>query len=252
MSVPKVKPIDLKQYKSKQSKYDVAARLPFRSMVLGPSGSGKTIILQNLILDVYRDCFERIYIFSPSIDVDSTWLPVKKYINDVMNVHHSKDNPIYFSEYSPKDLQDIIKQQHDLIDYMKKKHHKEMFNILILVDDFGDNPKFSKHSNLMNSLFVRGRHTFISSICSCQVFNMLSPIIRKNITELYVYRLRNYKDLDSLLTELSALTDRATLLEIYHKATEEPYSFLYINLRATKLNDYFMIRFDQRIEIEDV
>jgi ABC-type proline/glycine betaine transport system ATPase subunit len=78
---PQIEPIKLKEYKSKQSKYDVAPRVPFRSCVLGPSGSGKTVLLVNMILDIYRDVFERIYIFSPSISVDHSWDPVKKTIN---------------------------------------------------------------------------------------------------------------------------------------------------------------------------
>ena len=52
MSYPKVQPIKLKEYTSKQSKYPQCAKLPMRSIVLGPSGSGKTILLQNMILDL--------------------------------------------------------------------------------------------------------------------------------------------------------------------------------------------------------
>ena len=50
---PKIQPIKLKEYTSKQSKYHQCAKLPIRSIVLGPSGTGKTILLQNMILDVY-------------------------------------------------------------------------------------------------------------------------------------------------------------------------------------------------------
>jgi DNA replication protein DnaC len=76
---PEIKPINtgITHYNTKQSKYDNAARLPARSIILGPSGSGKTVLLTNLILDVYRNCFSRIYIFSPSINVDFIWAPVK-------------------------------------------------------------------------------------------------------------------------------------------------------------------------------
>ena len=74
----KIEPIQVKQYEVKQSKYKQCGTLPIRNIVLGPSGSGKTILLQNLILKVYRGFFERIYIFSPSIIVDSTWDPVKE------------------------------------------------------------------------------------------------------------------------------------------------------------------------------
>ena len=79
-NAPDIKPIKIKEYEVKQSKYPNVGKLPIRSLLIGPSGSGKTVLLQNLILDVYKDCFSRIYIFSPSIDVDASWAPVKHYI----------------------------------------------------------------------------------------------------------------------------------------------------------------------------
>ena len=72
MNAPKIEPIKVTEYESKQSKYNHCGRLLIRSIVLGPSGSGKTVLLTNLILDVYKCCFSRIYIFSPSINVDTT------------------------------------------------------------------------------------------------------------------------------------------------------------------------------------
>ena len=56
-------------------------KLPFRSVILGPSGSGKTVLPQNLIFDVYKDCFSRIYIFCPNVNVDKTWKPVIEYVD---------------------------------------------------------------------------------------------------------------------------------------------------------------------------
>jgi DNA replication protein DnaC len=86
MSIPKVQPINLKEHSSKQSRYDQCAKLPMRSIVLGPSGSGKTILLQNMILDIYEGCFDKIYIFSPSVNLDHAWNPVKEYIKDTMKI----------------------------------------------------------------------------------------------------------------------------------------------------------------------
>ena len=63
MNTPIVKPISVKEYDFKQSKYEVAPKLPFSQIITGPSGSGKGILLQSMILDIYRDVFERIYIF---------------------------------------------------------------------------------------------------------------------------------------------------------------------------------------------
>ena len=74
-----IKPIDVKEFSCKQSKHsEVVPKLPLRGVLLSPSGGGKSVLLANLVLKVYRGCFERIHIFSPSIDGDSTWVPVKK------------------------------------------------------------------------------------------------------------------------------------------------------------------------------
>ena len=51
---PDVKPIKTKQYDVPESKYKQVGKLPFRSIVLGSSGSGKTILLQNMIIDIYK------------------------------------------------------------------------------------------------------------------------------------------------------------------------------------------------------
>ena len=246
----KIEPIRLKEYEVKQSKYDIAPKLPMRSVILGPSGSGKTVLLQNMILNIYRNCFSRIYIFSPSIEVDSTWIPVKKYIEDDMGLRESDKEKFYFDHYDPNDLQQIIDTQHKVIEYMKKKGHKKLYSILIIVDDFADSPTFSRHSKLLHSLYTRGRHNSMSTITATPKNTALSPTIRVNSTQLFVYRLRNYRDLETFLEELGALMkDKKTLLEIYTLATEKPYSFLYVNLMAKTVNNMFYINFDKKIEI---
>ena len=103
MTAPEIKPINTKEYSVKQSKYgDVVPKLPMRSMILAPSGSGKTVLLQNMILDIYRGCFNIIYIFSPSIDIDQTWQPVKEYIAN--EIHPNERDHIYFDTYEPAEF----------------------------------------------------------------------------------------------------------------------------------------------------
>ena len=55
-----------------------------------------------------------------------------------------------------------------------------------------------------------------------------------NATFLVVYRLRNSKDLETFLEELSAMLPRKELVELYQMATKDPYSFVYINLVANR------------------
>ena len=249
---PKVQPIKLKEYTSKQSKYGQCAKLPMRSIVLGPSGSGKTILLQNMILDIYEGCFDKIYIFSPSVNLDHTWLPVKEHIKDKMKIKDDdKEDPIYFDEYDSEALMKIMETQMKVTDYMKKQKKTKMFQVLIIIDDFADDPRFVRSSKLLHSLYTRGRHSYISVITATQVFNALHPIIRKNATDLYIYKLRNYKDLESLLDELSAIAPKTVLMQMYNIATEEPYSFWYVNLMAKSRNDMFFIRFEKQMKLSD-
>ena len=74
MATPSLKPIQLKEHSCPQRHYeDIVPKLPMRSMLVGPSGSGKTVLLTNMTLDSYKGCFSRMYIWSPSIEVDNTW-----------------------------------------------------------------------------------------------------------------------------------------------------------------------------------
>ena len=243
----KIQPIQVKQYEVKQSKYKQCGSLPIRNVILGPSGSGKTVLLQNLILNVYKGCFERIYIFSPSINVDATWDPVRDFIDEEMDVHENEDEKFYFDHYDPDALENIITTQNKVIKHMKAKKKKKLFQILIVVDDFADDPSFSRHSKLLHSLYTRGRHAMISTITATQKFSAISPIIRVNATELYVYRLRNQNDLDKFLEEVSAVMDKKTLLKIYQECTKEPYSFLYVKLTAKTVEDMFYSNFNKRV-----
>ena len=117
MSTPDIKPIKVKEFNVKQSSYSQCGRLPMRAMLCGPSGSGKTILLQNMILDSYKGCFNRIYIFSPSVDIDHTWQPVKDYIAKAIKPHDTER--IYFDTYDPEALAQIVQKQHRVIEYMK-------------------------------------------------------------------------------------------------------------------------------------
>ena len=82
-NVPNIKPIRTKEYDVPKSKYLQVGAIPTRSIILGPSASGKSILLQNMILAIYKGLSQRI--FPPSIDVDfQTWQPVKAHIEKIL------------------------------------------------------------------------------------------------------------------------------------------------------------------------
>ena len=89
--IPYVKPHKMPEYEFQQSKYDVAPRIPFSQIIVAPSGSGKTILLQNMMLDICRNCVERIFIRSSSIHIDSVWHPVKHDIEKTFKINPKKE-----------------------------------------------------------------------------------------------------------------------------------------------------------------
>ena len=119
----KVEPIKTKTYESKQSKIggEIVPKLPCRSLILSPSGGGKTVLLQNLILNIYKGCFERIYIFSPTINIDHTWEPVKEYIKK--EIKPNDREKCYFDTYDPVELANIVMKQNRVVEYQKKTWH---------------------------------------------------------------------------------------------------------------------------------
>ena len=45
-----------------------------------PSGSGKTQLVVDLLTRIYAGSWERIYVFSPSVHLDSVWNVVKDHV----------------------------------------------------------------------------------------------------------------------------------------------------------------------------
>ena len=80
---------------------------------LGPSKSGKTVALISMILEQYRGVFEKIYIFSPSVNIDDSWIPVKKYIEQDLGVNTERERA-YYDEWDEAALRGIIQRHQDV------------------------------------------------------------------------------------------------------------------------------------------
>ena len=249
MTTPIITPLKSNEYGCKQSKYgDFVPKLPTRCTLLAPSFSGKTVLISNLIVDVYRGCFNRIYIFSPTINIDDNFKPVKEYITNY--IKQNDKEKIYFDHYDSNDLQEIIDKQYKVIEYQKSQGHKQLFQIAIFIDDFAESTDFLRNSKLLHALYTKGRHANISTITSVQMYKALAPIIRKNATAIFIFRLRNQDDMDAILDELGALADKKTIQKIYDIATKEVHSFLYINLMSHDINNQFYINFQKVIKVK--
>ena len=58
---------------------------------------------------------------SHSVNVDSTWLPVKDHIEP------NDREKVYFDSYEPSELEALIKTQQKVIDYQKEQKRKDLY-----------------------------------------------------------------------------------------------------------------------------
>ena len=92
-----------------------------------------------------------------------------------------------------------------------------------------------------NKIYKRGRHTALSVVTATQVWKALASECRKQATAPYIFKLRNYADLDGLAEELGAVhpDGKKGVLSLYRRAVAEPYGFLYCDLLAKDPNKIF-------------
>ena len=133
--------------------------------------------------------------------------------------------------------------------HKEHKHHKSL-SIACVVDDFGDQGQVQHVSGgggVLNRLAIRGRHYCISFFIKSQRPVLLSSTLRTQCSAIYCFAQRSQKDLDILLTELSALVPRRILERIYRKATERKYNFLMVDLLADSPDEMFFWNLDKQI-----
>ena len=160
----KVKLFPTAEYTSKQPRDPIVPRVPCTGIFLGPSKSGKTVALISAILDQYltaggESVFERIYIFSPSIEIDDSWKPVKEFIERRMGVNTEREQ-VYFDKWDEGALRGIIEQQKKITRKTKELGFKKLYEILVVIDDFADQPELHRRTGdgALDTLFIRGRH----------------------------------------------------------------------------------------------
>ena len=250
LDIPKIEPINVKQYEFKQSPYPQADKLPFRSIIVSASQGGKGILIQNLVLKIYRGCFERIYIVLPTAHIDEAHKSVIRYIEKELKIDNKKEQYL-FDEYNPDAFAHIIDTQHKVIEYQKKNKMNKLFSCLLVIDDFAEDKTFMRYSKILHGLYTKSRHFGLSVITATQKYNALSPIVRLNSSSLYIFKLKNMAEVDAFVQEQSALVDKKTVYDIYKLATEDQsYSFLFVKLRESDLNKIFMIRLEKEIHIQ--
>ena len=94
--------------------------------------------------------------------------------------------------------------------------------------------------------FVKLRHANIHTVLLQQQFHLAHPVLRVNCTFLLIFRLRDEKELDNVITSLSGHHGFKRTMAMYRRAVDDaPYSFMYVDLLSNPPK--FYIRFEQEM-----
>ena len=178
--------------------YDFMPHQCFRMLICGPSGSGKTNTLMHMIYNLLY--FDKIYLYAKNIEQT-------KYKN-LINVFQLISDEVGY---------DVIEARKDEIIPIQEIDSDSQK--IVIFDDY----VCDKNQKPLIDYFIRGRHKNCSVIYLSQSYYKTPKDIRLNCSHFSIYEFLSANEKSSICRENSISK------ESYEKATEEPYSFLYID-----------------------
>ena len=205
------------------------------TLFIAPTGVGKTNLIINL-LDrprFYKNKFDKVILFSNTYHNDKIWKACKSI--DEENVH---------IDYSDETLQEIIDEQRQSIE------DENPVNTLIIFDDIIQ--QINKHSSLINKLVMRNRHYYLTIWITTQKYSLVSPTIRNNTSYYVLFGIKNRKEKDFIINELSDNISEDDFTKIWDYALDgKNYNFMVISVKD-KPEKMYRKQFKSFIMVQDM
>lgn len=218
----------------------VICKFPSMQLFVGQSNSGKSTLLCNMCVNpkLMGEFFDKIYLISPTAKIDDL-------------VEHLELDPDNTWDDLPKaaiDLETLLDNQafdieEEGIDAVAKDR-----KTLVICDDCVGNKQFMK-SDVLTKLAIHGRHNLVSSIICTQSYTKVPRAIRIQAQGLALF--------PSNQNEVKLINEDYCPSGCSHKefkriidfATDELYSFLYINNHCKDPKNKFRKKLGDIIEI---
>lgn len=218
--------------------------------------SGKSSVIYNII----KKCVDKqttIVAFVSTLHKDKNWATIKLFckVHNIPFIGHT-------SLVSEEDGHDILAElindlEHQNPEEDEEEKEKKPKNPIIICEDDSDDddgkpkkkPKYRSpeymfifddlstelKSTSLTSLLKKNRHFKSKIIVSSQYLNDLSPQSRKQLDYFLIFKGQPEQKLDEIYRDADISLDKKTFYKIYKHATQEKFSFLYID---TNNNEY--------------
>ena len=216
-----------------------------RWCVIGKSGGGKTNMTLEMLWKGYID-FSRLYIYAKSLDEESyQWfLEQMKHIPLTMEDEDGK-----VKEMEVDVIGQVVFCGNSIEDFIPFEDLDSKELNCIIIDDFISDPKLS-YNPLILDYFYRGRKRNADVLALSQTIKGLQKCYRDNCTQFLLFReAGGRKDLQELGSYLAPSLPTNTFIQIYEAATDELFSFLYVDHETNEPALRFRKNFDQILNV---
>ena len=183
----------------KQSRFEHLASVPFRVIAAGRSGSGKTSALFSAVTNHYRGCFKKIYIIARTAKLDHSYIQLREWA-EVHLKQNDNEEPFVFTNMDEEALMKIFNANAQLVAkeklQRKQDHSKEPLSAcLYIIDDLSDSAQLrQRNESFLNKLVTTGRHSGQNVWVNVHALSAVSPLIRKNVSTLVIFKISNHKE----------------------------------------------------------
>lgn len=246
---------------------------PFSNVfICSKKRSGKTNTIFHILKNsIYKDC--KVIFFCSTIMVDATYKKIMKMLDtkkidyepydsfkdengdDLLEglVNDLKNPELEEEDEEDKSDEEVRVLKNGIIDFgqtrlkkkkkpKKKKEEKIFSKLIVVIDDMGKQCR----NGFLNQLLKTNRHSKTRVIISSQFLNDLEPSALKQLDYFLCFRSLNPEKLEKIHQDLDiGNIDFDDFHNLYKEITEEPFSFLYIDVR----NEVFRKNFDIEINI---
>ena len=198
---------------------NIPCRNGFHLLMVGSGGSGKSSLMMNLIKnkDAYKKKFDNIYYFCPQVSFSS-----------VKNHPFKKHDKVYH-DFTVRELSEIYSELEQ-----KKEEQLDEYSLIIL-DDLADMLKTNDIQVLMNKMMIKSRHLQVSWIITIQQYYYFPKNLRRQITNLILFKTKSIDEFQSLAKELFNM-NAADALTLHNYVFDKNYNHLDVD---TVENKYF-------------
>lgn len=233
--------------------------------------SGKSTVIYNIL----KKCAgknTKIYIFCSTVNRDNAYEKIMDYLdnknifyesytsiiddkinnldeilNELKNGADGKEEEEENEEEQKPKIKGIFEYEDDEIKKTEKKRiYKPKYvapEAIFVFDDCGSSLLHRSIENLLKT----NRHYKCKVILSSQYLNDLKPASRLNLDFVLIFKGMPLEKLQQIHKDIDVSIEFDKFVEMYEKATEQKFNFLYVDTRMEK----YRINFNQEIEIEN-